>query len=238
MDARTRMAEARAAHDAVPADMMDVPLGAVRMPAAVTRHSSPDIADGPANTDIAANLSRDMAARALLASADVLLRISGDGRILAVQAGNAAMMRPGMAGWTGERFAKTVIRSDHARACTALRAGADAALTLRHTGAGGESPIAWRLLMGDDGDYLALGRIMGSDFAGETAVAAGSLKAAVRAATDRVERACILSALAEAGDNRASAAERLGLSRQGLYAKLHRHGIGNLGSGDSASQDD
>jgi len=36
------------------------------------------------------------------------------------------------------------------------------------------------------------------------------------------------------GDNRASAAEILGLSRQGLYAKLRRYGLGELASADSA----
>jgi DNA-binding protein Fis len=35
------------------------------------------------------------------------------------------------------------------------------------------------------------------------------------------------------GDNRASAAEMLGLSRQSLYAKLHRFGLGDLSGSDS-----
>jgi DNA-binding protein Fis len=34
------------------------------------------------------------------------------------------------------------------------------------------------------------------------------------------------------GNNRASAADMLGLSRQGLYAKLHRFGIGDLSGQD------
>jgi DNA-binding protein Fis len=33
-------------------------------------------------------------------------------------------------------------------------------------------------------------------------------------------------------DNRASAATLLGLSRQSLYVKLRRFGLGNLGPGD------
>ena len=36
------------------------------------------------------------------------------------------------------------------------------------------------------------------------------------------------------GDNRASAAEMLGLSRQSFYAKLRRHGLGDLGADDEA----
>lgn len=55
-----------------------------------------------------------------------------------------------------------------------------------------------------------------------------SLKEIVRESTDLIERLCIEAALSYTGDNRASAAEILGLSRQSLYSKLHRHGLGNL----------
>jgi len=54
------------------------------------------------------------------------------------------------------------------------------------------------------------------------------LKELVREATDIVERLCIEAALEMTGDNRASAAEILGLSRQGLYTKLRRYGLGDL----------
>ncbi len=59
-----------------------------------------------------------------------------------------------------------------------------------------------------------------------------SLKEIVRESTDLIERLCIEAALAYTGDNRASAADILGLSRQSLYSKLHRHGLGNLTGGD------
>lgn len=59
-----------------------------------------------------------------------------------------------------------------------------------------------------------------------------SLKDIVRESTDLVERLCIEAALAFTSDNRASAAEILGVSRQSLYSKLHRHGLGNLVAGD------
>ncbi|WP_448579691.1 transcriptional regulator PpsR [Thermaurantiacus sp.] len=52
-----------------------------------------------------------------------------------------------------------------------------------------------------------------------------SLKDIVRESTDLIERLCIEAALKCADNNRASAAEILGLSRQGLYLKLHRHGL-------------
>ncbi|WP_416907466.1 MAG: transcriptional regulator PpsR [Polymorphobacter sp.] len=55
-----------------------------------------------------------------------------------------------------------------------------------------------------------------------------SLKEIVRELTDLIERLCIEAALTYTSDNRASAAEILGLSRQSLYSKLHRHGLGNL----------
>ena len=59
-----------------------------------------------------------------------------------------------------------------------------------------------------------------------------SLKEIVRESTDLIERLCIEAALAYTSDNRASAAEILGVSRQSLYSKLHRHGLGNLVPGD------
>ncbi|MGF1508080.1 MAG: transcriptional regulator PpsR [Myxococcota bacterium] len=58
-----------------------------------------------------------------------------------------------------------------------------------------------------------------------------SLKEIIRETTDVIERLCIEAALEVSGDNRASAAQMLGLSRQSLYSKLRRHGIGDLDSG-------
>ena len=54
-----------------------------------------------------------------------------------------------------------------------------------------------------------------------------ALKEIVREATDVIERLCIEAALKLTGDNRASAAEMLGLSRQSLYVKLRRYGLGD-----------
>jgi len=58
------------------------------------------------------------------------------------------------------------------------------------------------------------------------------LKDIVRDTTDLIERLCIEAALELTHDNRASAAEMLGLSRQSLYVKLHRYGLGDLESDD------
>ncbi len=54
-----------------------------------------------------------------------------------------------------------------------------------------------------------------------------ALKDLVREATDVIERLCIEAALKLTDDNRASAAEMLGLSRQSLYVKLRRYGLGD-----------
>lgn len=58
------------------------------------------------------------------------------------------------------------------------------------------------------------------------------LKELVRESTDIIERLCIEAALELTGDNRASAADMLGLSRQSLYVKLRKYGLGDLDSDD------
>lgn len=55
------------------------------------------------------------------------------------------------------------------------------------------------------------------------------LRGIVRETTDAIEKLCIQAALELTSDNRASAAEMLGLSRQSLYVKLRRHGLADLG---------
>ncbi|MEM6973069.1 MAG: transcriptional regulator PpsR [Pseudomonadota bacterium] len=71
-----------------------------------------------------------------------------------------------------------------------------------------------------------------------------SLKDLVRQTTDLIEKMYIEAALEMTGDNRASAAEMLGLSRQSLYVKLRRFGLRDVGDsggdsgGDSAEGED
>ena len=55
-----------------------------------------------------------------------------------------------------------------------------------------------------------------------------SLREIVRDTTDLIEQLCIEAALELTHDNRASAAEMLGLSRQSLYVKLRRFNLGDL----------
>ncbi len=54
------------------------------------------------------------------------------------------------------------------------------------------------------------------------------LKELVGETTDLIEKLCIEAALNLTADNRAAAAEILGLSRQSLYVKLRRYGLGDL----------
>ena len=60
-----------------------------------------------------------------------------------------------------------------------------------------------------------------------------SLKELVRETTDMIERLCIEAALELTRDNRASAAEMLGLSRQSLYVKLRRYGLTDAANEDA-----
>lgn len=53
------------------------------------------------------------------------------------------------------------------------------------------------------------------------------LKDLIRETTDIIEKMCIEAALKTTNDNRASAADILGLSRQSLYVKLRKHGLGH-----------
>lgn len=90
-------------------------------------------------------------------------------------------------------------------------------------------PVGRRLVAGRraEGGPLPASVDQLSDLVGRVA-----LKEIVRESTDMIERSCIEAALTLTNDNRASAAEILGLSRQSLYAKMHRHKIGELQSRD------
>ncbi|CAM3802931.1 transcriptional regulator PpsR [Polynucleobacter antarcticus] len=61
-----------------------------------------------------------------------------------------------------------------------------------------------------------------------------ALKQIVTETTDIIEKLCILAALELTMSNRASAAELLGLSRQGLYIKMRRFGIIDSNASDDS----
>jgi transcriptional regulator PpsR len=56
------------------------------------------------------------------------------------------------------------------------------------------------------------------------------MKDIVSETSDMIEKLCIETALSMTQDNRAVAAQLLGLSRQSLYVKLRRYGLGDLGA--------
>jgi len=60
------------------------------------------------------------------------------------------------------------------------------------------------------------------------------LKDMVREATDWIEKLSIEAALIVTGDNRASAADMLGFSRQSLYIKMRRYGLGDSETDDES----
>jgi transcriptional regulator PpsR len=62
------------------------------------------------------------------------------------------------------------------------------------------------------------------------------LKELVRETTDMIERQCIEAALELSKDNRATAADLLGLSRQSLYVKMHRYGLGALDQAETVTE--
>ncbi|NBW64917.1 transcriptional regulator PpsR [bacterium] len=101
---------------------------------------------------------------------------------------------------------------------------------------GGESPC-YGFIMRDVGRRLAGGPRGARDLTKAVEELTGlvgkvSLPKLVRDTTDMVERHFIDAALELTNDNRTTAAEVLGLSRQTLYVKLRRHGISV--SGDAA----
>jgi transcriptional regulator PpsR len=63
------------------------------------------------------------------------------------------------------------------------------------------------------------------------------MKNLVRETTDLIERLCIEAALELTRENRASAAEMLGLSRQAFYVKLRKYGLADSGDGDEGESD-
>ncbi len=155
--------------------------------------------------------------------------------------------------WVGTAWPATAWTAASAETLRGLLEGKGAAA--RHAGAVeqrlGQAVVTleYRLLALAGGWRLAAGRLLPEPattpeaWAGEAdrsrmieqlteLVGRVPLRDLVRQSTDLVERLCIETALRKTRDNRASAAELLGLSRQSLYSKLRRHGLmGHDGQG-------
>jgi transcriptional regulator PpsR len=103
---------------------------------------------------------------------------------------------------------------------------------LAHSDAGGDTVLAFairdieRRLKPEQESGRAMTRSVSelTELVGRT-----PLKDIVSETTDLIEQLCIETALEMSNDNRASAALLLGLSRQSLYVKLRRYGLGSLG---------
>jgi transcriptional regulator PpsR len=95
------------------------------------------------------------------------------------------------------------------------------------------------VLVRDVGRRLALGPRGARDLTSAVEQLTGlvgrvSLRNLVRDTADLVERHFIKAALDTTRDNRSAAAEVLGVSRQSLYVKLRRHGLGGLEASEGA----
>ena len=121
----------------------------------------------------------------------------------------------------------------HGRALTSLGAHSgqwreldDAHLTI--VGLPKEQPAGYGFIvrMGTPGDVTDAHAAAPDDSAIAELVGQAPLKHLVRESTDVIERNCIEAALRLTGNNRAAAAQALGLSRQTLYAKMKQHNLG------------
>jgi transcriptional regulator PpsR len=95
------------------------------------------------------------------------------------------------------------------------------------------------ILVRDVGRRLALGPRGARDLTSAVEQLTGlvgrvSLRNLVRDTADLVEQHFIKAALETTGDNRTSAAEVLGVSRQSLYVKLRRYGLGGIEASEGA----
>ncbi len=102
-------------------------------------------------------------------------------------------------------------------------AAASASRSTTGAAAGNGVPVAGADKMGRSAGELTelVGRVPMKDIVSETG--------------DLIERLCIETALQMTGDNRALAAQLLGLSRQSLYVKLRRFGLGDLDRDDPSA---
>ncbi len=123
------------------------------------------------------------------------------------------VMRGRFGGETTVEISATSVPGEHA--CLGF--------TIRDVGrrlpAEGRSTVGLQRTVGQLAELV--GRVPLKDIVGET--------------TDLIEQLCIEAALQLTRDNRAAAAEMLGLSRQSLYVKLRRYGLGDYtpdGSGE------
>ncbi|WP_242510882.1 helix-turn-helix domain-containing protein [Halorhodospira halophila] len=186
------------------------------------------------------DLPAETVARLLKAAADIALIVDAEGTIHDVAVGSDDPGVRAAAGWRGRQWREVVGATEHQTVDRLLVDQQSA--TLQHIDERGNPiPVRYRLIPIGDGRIAAVGRDLRPCAAlrqqprehnrlrsiEQTTALVGQvpLRDLVREATDLIERMCIETALNITHDNRASAAELLGLSRQSLYSKLRRHGL-------------
>lgn len=191
-------------------------------------------------------VSPERIAELLMATADITLVLDRDGVILDTSIGYDAGDLSPAAEWQGSYWRNRASQEDAHRIDELLRdrEAAREGRTLYHRDDRNRPiPVRYRVIPLRDGYLAAVGRDMRPcattrhsakaeqrlRSVDQTTALVGQvpLRDLVRESTDLIERRCIETALRMTQDNRASAAELLGLSRQSLYSKLRRHGLMN-----------
>lgn len=212
-----------------------------------TPELAPDLPNMPSGDAHALrHLDSNAVAALLTASCDLALVVDREGVIRDQSVNSDELNRDGYARWLNQPWIETVTIESRAKIESLLRDTANDATPkwrqVNHPSLRGvdvSMMYSTIRLGGDDGRNVAVGRRLGTQ--SRTArdlprsvdqvtelIGPISLKQLVREATDVIELRCIEAALELTGDNRASAAEMLGLSRQSFYVKMRRHGLGDL----------
>jgi len=138
------------------------------------------------------------------------------------------------------RFFSTTVRSEHGTtaqveiSAAALSGGGRPTLGFAIRNVGARLGLGPQASKAEAGSVTLAGRQLSRSVEQLTElVGRVSLKDLVQESTEVIERLAIEAALELTDDNRAAAAEMLGLSRQSLYVKLRRYGIGALTAASS-----
>lgn len=197
----------------------------------------------------AADATPTLLADMLRLGSDPVVMVDDGGRILWANDAFRAAAEISMVGQIEGRFFDDLVVWREATDLSSLMADASmagtagpAAATLRGD-AGGSMPVSLSVTRLEQAGRRTFGLVARRDLSPTIATGkadsvmpdiaalldqAGSLplKGLVRETSDMIERQCLLAALRLSNNNRTAAAKALGISRQALYLKLERFGIG------------
>jgi len=133
------------------------------------------------------------------------------------------------------RFFNTTVRSEHGTtaqveiSAAAVSGGCGPILGFAIRNVGARLNMGRQASQAEAGSAILAGRPLSRSVEQLTElIGRVSLKDLVQESTEVIERLAIEAALELTNDHRGAAAEMLGLSRQSLYVKLRRYGMGNL----------